>query len=140
MAACLGAALATARAQHAQTAGFPGLSARASVAFEVRVPPLLRLRVRPASDPTAGEGLLLEVATNLRQYALRFELRDPDVAAVEVFGLGAPLRVGRGGALHRMVGVPPGRRSWVLGYRVHWVQGRGRPQGPVPLLISAEST
>ncbi|HEX3098458.1 MAG TPA: hypothetical protein VHQ02_12120 [Usitatibacter sp.] len=65
-----------------------------------------------------------EIRSNLPGYALRFEIRDPDVASVEVEGLGEAVVVPPAGRLVRFV-TGRGERSLrrTLAYRVTYRPG-----------------
>ena len=127
---CLAAPIAAAGA-----ADPPGLRAEAAMQIQVRIPPILRMRLLQAT-PASAE---VEVAANLRAFELRFEVDDPDVVAVEIDGLGAPLVVGREGGLYRVQRRAPGMQltRFALGYRVRYADGGQRSPARVPLRVSA---
>jgi hypothetical protein len=119
-----------------------GAAASASLDVRVRVPRVLHLRVLRAEAPVLGARrdaagqLAFEVVCNLRGYALRLAVHDPDVEAVEVEGLGEPLRFGAEGAVLYMPvrDAAQRRQSRTLSYRVRFAPG-ARP-GPRALPFS----
>ena len=130
---CLAACIAHAPA--AMAAGSP-VRAEASVAFTIRIPPLLRMTV---VQENAGEAQL-DVTANTRAYDLRFEVVDPDVVAVEIDGLGAPLVVGREGGLYRVFrrAASSVRTRYALTYRVLYSREAQVGSRGSPLRVSAQ--
>jgi hypothetical protein len=125
-------------------------SARSSIDFAVRIPQMLSLTTlhsretidigyeRAVDVPDAAS---FEIRSNLAGYGLRFEIRDPDVASVEVQGLGEALVVPPAGRVVRFV-TGRGERSLrrTLAYRVTYRQGThpGRRRMPVAYSLIGE--
>jgi hypothetical protein len=128
---CLGLA-----AGLAPVARAAGARAEAGIGFTIRIPPLLRMAV---VQEQAGR-TRLEVMANLRAYDLRFDVVDPDVVAVEIDGLGAPLVVGREGGLYRVFrrATAPVRTRYALTYRVLYSSDAHPGSRPSPLRVSAQ--
>jgi hypothetical protein len=130
-----------------------GSSASARLAFSIRIPPLLRLRSTEAGAvvelPASGSRVVevsraatLEVQSNLRAgYELRFEIRDPDVEAVEIAGLGQPVSLTPGGRSVRFgrIAASDATRRHVLHYTIRYTQGArpGPRVMPVAYSVSA---
>jgi len=132
---CLGACIAQAPAALASDSR-TGHRADASIAFTIRIPTLLRMTV---VQEMPGEAQL-EVAANLRAYDIRFDVVDPDVVAVEIHGLGAPLVVGREGGLYRVFrrATAPVRTRYALTYRVLYSPDAHVGSRRAPLRVSAQ--
>ena len=120
--------------------------ARASVDFAVRIPEVLSLKTlhSRASIYAADRGAVevadaasFEIRSNLPGYGLRFEIRDPDVASVEVEGLGEAVVVPPAGRVVRFV-TGRGERTLqrTLAYRVTYRQGTRPGPRPMPVAYS----
>ena len=142
-------ALAGSGALQASSGASPGdaaASVRASIDFAVRIPQVLSLRTLRSRETieVAGEGAVrvpdaaaFEIRSNLPGYGLRFEIWDPDVASVEVEGLGEPVVVPPAGRVVRFA-IGRGERSLrrTLAYRVTYRQGARRGTRPMPVAYS----
>lgn len=131
--------------------GHGALQAKAAIDIRVVVPPVMRLRT-VASRATievgadeAARGLatvagaaILDIVCNRRAFALRLDIVDPAVAAVEVEGLGHPVRALPGGTtVYIPVRAAAERRQQrTLDYRVHYAPGTTAGRRPMPVAIS----
>lgn len=126
--------------------GRAGAPPRASVDFAVRIPQVLALttlRSREtieASDAGAvqvADAASFEIRSNLAGYGLRFEIRDPDVASVEVQGLGEAVVVPPAGRVVRFVtGRGERRLHRTLAYRVTYRAGTRPGRRHIPIAYS----
>ena len=128
------------------TAGAGQAPARASIDFAVRIPPVLALQTlhSRATIHAADEGAVevpdaasFEIRSNLAGYGLRFEIRDPDVASVEIRGLGEAVVVPPAGRVVRFVtGRGERRLQRTLAYRVTYRHGTRPGPRPMPIAYS----
>lgn len=140
-----------ARASGGTATGVGALEAKAAIDFRVVVPPLVRLRTLAtrasvelgADEAARGHAAVagaatIEIVCNLRGFALRFDIVDPAVAAVEVDGLDRPLRALPGGTTVYIAvqSASERRQRRTLGYRVHYAPGTVAGHRPLPVAIS----
>ena len=128
------------------TEGAGHAAARASLDFAVRIPPVLALRTlhsRATIDAADAEAVEVadaasfEIRSNLAAYGLRFEIRDPDVASVEIEGLGRAVVVPPTGRVVRFVtGRGERRFQRTLAYRVTYRHGTRPGRRPMPIAYS----
>jgi len=138
-------------------AAAPALAAK-SPALEMRVgarvAPTLRLRsavlpafveARPSGDGRVASSRVdatVEVFSNEGGFALRFEIIDPAVAAIEVDGLGSTISLSGAGTTIPVRMSPEernvGRR--LLSYRILYQQGTGAGPRPFPLRVFLQNT
>ena len=121
-------------------------AARGSIDFAVRIPQVLSLKTLHSRETidAAGEGAIqvgdaasFEIRSNLREYGLRFDIRDPDVASVEVEGLGQTVVVPPSGRVVRFVtGSGERRLRRTLAYRVTYRKGTRPGQRRMPIAYS----